>query len=71
MFLMVSSSCKHVVNGYKIEVIEPTTESTTGCVAFFMKGGRGGGEWGIRNYRRNTPPCILYICMTEIEISES
>ena len=46
MFLMVSSSCKHVVNGYKIEVIEPTTESTTGCVAFFMKGGRGGGGVG-------------------------
>ena len=46
MFLMVSSSCKHVVNGYKIEVIEPTTESTTGCVAFFMKGGRGGGRGG-------------------------
>ena len=43
MFLMVSSSSKHVVNGYKIEVIEPTTKSTTGCVAFFMKGVRVGG----------------------------
>ena len=45
MFLMVSSSCKHLVNGCKIEVIETTTECTTGCVAFFI-GGVGGGEVG-------------------------
>ena len=43
MFLMVSSSCKHVANGCKIEVIETTTECTTGCVAFFMWGGGGSG----------------------------
>ena len=62
MFLMVSSSCKHVVNGRKMEV-KTTTECTSAQAAVSLFSW-GGGEWGSRNYRRNTPPCILYICIT-------
>ena len=44
MFLMVSSSCKRVVNGCNIEVIEPTKECITDCVTSFMKKEKGWGS---------------------------
>lgn len=43
MFLMISLSCKHVVNGSNIKVIEPTTKS------IFMK--KEKGEGGIQSYQ--------------------
>ena len=60
MFLMVSSSCKHVANGCKIEVIETTTECTTGCVAFFMWGG-GGGVGEPKQPPENAPVHSLHL----------